>query len=130
MLYGKPGASYAIQSSTTPGNAFAWTTLTRIPLAQSFVSVPVADLGQASIFYRAFEFKADPPLLEALLHPDQTRSLLLFGLPSLQYTLEYNGNVSNVAGWHPWLNYTLTNSYYPLNVPVTNGSIFYRLRKN
>ncbi|MHB8519120.1 MAG: hypothetical protein ACYDH9_00045 [Limisphaerales bacterium] len=129
MLYGKPSSSYAIDYTTNLANPSLWTRWYRIPLPAMSAPIPALDESLNPIFYRAVEFLADPPVLQAMLNPDQTRSLLVYGLPTHQYTVEYATNLSNILAWYPLLDYTLTNSFSYLNVGATNGAVFYRLHK-
>jgi hypothetical protein len=71
---------------------------------------------------------AGQPLLEALIAPDLTRDLGLYGLPGTNYTLQYTTRLGPGFNWSPLLSVTLTNSFQLLdNVGTTNGAIFYRL---
>jgi hypothetical protein len=131
LLTGTPGSSYYLQTAASLSAPVAWTTLERVPLVGSSLSLPLAPVGTTSTFYRAVEFFADPPVAESLLNPDQTRTLLIYGLPAHEYAVEYSASLSNVVTWHPLLNLTLTNSFRYQAVGNTNRVIFYRLlRKN
>lgn len=130
VLYGIPWDSYQIQSSTNLSNPRAWVNAVRIPMTNILQAIGV-DSSQPSIFYRAYQFVANPPLLEAHL-AGQNRSILTYGQPGTNYTLQYTTNLSPVVAWHPFLSYTLTNSFQwftNLGQP-TNPIIFYRVQRH
>ncbi|MCL5098564.1 MAG: hypothetical protein M1608_13750, partial [Candidatus Omnitrophica bacterium] len=101
MLYGKPGSSYAIEYSTNIISTGPWAPLYHLPLTTMSASLQALNRSLDPVFYRAFEFFADPPILEAYLNPDQSRSLLMYGQPTRQYTLQYSTNLPNVVAWFP-----------------------------
>ena len=73
----------------------------------------------------------DPPLLEAFDNPDHTRKLLIFGLPTKQYGVQFRTNFQSDAVWHPLVTTTaLTNSYQYLTIGNTNPTVYYRLTGN
>jgi len=128
-LYGRPNASYLIQYATNLNSPVVWYNAFAVGLTNSVATLPLASTGPDIIFYRAAQFTADPPLVQGLLNADQSRSLLVFGVPTNQYTVEYKTSLSS-ATWSALLTTTLTNPFSYLNVPATNPIIFYRLRKN
>lgn len=129
-LYGKPGSSYAVQYSTNLGAG--WSLLQRVPLTNL---VQFVDLNRPDniVFFRAFEFKADPPLMEAGLAPNRNLSLLVYGKPGNQFALESATSLSGVVSWAPTpLTFTLTNSFRFMEAPGPSnpsGNIFYRIRQ-
>ena len=129
-MYGKPGSSYALQYSTNLNNAAGWTSMNRIPMTGMTASFDGMHGNLGTYFYRAMEFFADPPLADAIRGPAGSRQVLVYGVPSSQYSLTYATNLSGVVTWYPVLNYTLTNSFQYLTVPSTNRTIFYRPRRN
>ena len=128
-LYGNPWSSYAIEYTTRLG--LPWATYLRCPLTNFTFTFKGLDAAAAPIaFYRAVELPGDPPILEARRTGDQTRSLLVFGKPGSQYTVQYATNLSGVVTWRPMLSYTLTNSFRHLNGLVQPGPIiFLRLQR-
>lgn len=129
-LYGKPNANYFIQYATNLNPPVVWYNAFPVGLTNFVATIPLASVGPDIIFYRAVQFTADPPVLESLLNPDQSRSLLVFGVPTNQYTVEYKTSLSSAATWSALLTTTLTNPFTYVTVPGTNPIIFYRLRKN
>jgi len=126
-LYAKPNFSYALQYTTNLGPAAIWTSLR--PLAITQLATPVFGLeGVDPIFYRAMEFNADPPYLEANRQPDGSRFLTLFGEPGVGYVIEATGVVGGAAAWSGVTNVTMTTPF--TNIPVASqGTIFFRARK-
>ena len=127
-LYGKPWSSYAIEYSTSLSSP-DWRFLLRFPmtnLVQTF-----SELGSSSpaIYYRAYEFAPDPPLLEARL-AGPNRSLLAYGRARTDYSLQFATNLSGVVSWYPLLNFALTNSFQILtNLGNSEPVTFYRLKR-
>ena len=60
ILYGRPGAGYALQGSTNPVSGL-WTEWTRFTLTNRLVTLPVAGSNAPVFFYRAWEYKAGTP---------------------------------------------------------------------
>jgi len=130
-LYAKPFASYALEYTTNFKAPVVWTLLPRPIATTSMLSlVSGLDARQNRIFYRAVEFVTDPPILEAMLNPDGTRALALFGKPGYQYTVLYSTDLSNIAGWYPLVSLTFTGSAWTVNLDNTNAPIFYRLQRH
>ncbi len=129
-LYGKAWMSYAILYSTNVANPAGWSQARYF--AQTNMVTSLTGLGPAApnAFYRAMEFTPDPPVLNALLGANQTRTLLGYGQPGLQYTVLAKTNLSNVVPWTPVQTYTLTNSFQYLTPSGGNNLIFYRLQRN
>lgn len=126
FLYGLPGYSYEIQQSP---NLVRWTDFIRVPMTNLVQVFTGLDTNTSRVFYRAYEFTADPPLLQAVLAGPE-RSLLLYGRPGTNYVVQYATNLSPVVNWYPLLSCTLTNSFqFITNVASTNRLIFYRLKR-
>lgn len=129
-LYGKPWMSYAIEYSTNLNNPAGWTLTRHFAQTNMVTSLIGLGPGAPNVFYRALEFMPDPPVLDAILGTNQTRTLLGYGQPGRQYTVLSKTNLSNVVPWTPVQTYTLTNSFQSLAVPGSNNIIFYRLQRN
>lgn len=128
-LFGKPGGSYRIESSSTPGTGANWSTLLRVPLATSYTNFATLPIRQGSAFYRAAEFTTDPPVLEALLNTNGARQLLFYGQNSRSYIVQYSTNLSGPATWYPLVTNTITGSFGHVAVTNTASPIFYRLQR-
>ena len=127
LLYGKPGASYAVEYQTGLSGAGGWLHWVRIPMTNSFTTLRPPQPVQPSVFYRAYEFRADPPLLEARLAPDGSRSFLLYGKPGASYAVEYKTNLFGAGGWQLLGRVPMTDSFSPLAGPPSGlPSLFYR----
>lgn len=129
ILYGLPGSSYEIQRSDNSTTPPTWSDLIRVPMTSLFEVFQGLNTNSSLVSYRASEFMADPPVIEAHLQ-SPARTLLAYGLPGTNYVIQYATNLSDVVNWFPFLSYTLTNSFqlFP-NVGSTNPEIFYRVKK-
>lgn len=129
VLYGKPWSSYAIESTTNLARP-AWAFLLRTPMTQLMQQFTGLDTNQAEVFYRAREFSADPPLLEATLR-GRNRELLIYGQAGTNYALQFSTNLSGIVNWYPRLTLSLTNSFQRItNLGGAEPSVFYRLERN
>ncbi|HKS37308.1 MAG TPA: hypothetical protein VJW76_08975, partial [Verrucomicrobiae bacterium] len=98
----------------------------RIQLVDASQVVGVIPAGGA--FFRAYEFSADPPLLDAFLSSGGAGSLVLYGQAGASYQLQYTTNLSGVVTWYPQLDYTLTNAFrFVSGLNPTNSLIIYRI---
>jgi hypothetical protein len=128
-LYGIPGQSYQIQSSTNLSQPRGWTNFARVPMTSLAQIMPNLDPTPVAVFFRAYVLNADPPVLQASLS-GTNRSLLAFGLVGTNYTLQTSSNLSATLAWYPLLSYTQTNSFqYLTNIGGTNSPVFYRLKR-
>jgi hypothetical protein len=119
--------AYAIEYANVLASADSWKLWTRVPMTALTASFQPPPSAAAATFYRAYEFKADPPLLEARIQPGCARSVMLFGKPGTSYSLEYKTSLSSPANWQPWMNLPLTNSFSAVNAPLPQEpNIFYR----
>jgi hypothetical protein len=123
-LYGIPGDTYEVQSSTNIAQGWA-----------NFALVPMSGLSQAfdlvhpsapEAFFRAYSFNADPPIIQVVPGEAQ-RTLLAYGVPGTNYTLQSAGSLPGV--WSPVTTYTLTNSFLYLTNLGNSSQIFYRLKR-
>ena len=128
VLYGTPWQAYEVGYADSLSYPFTWNLLRRLPLTNSFQIFTASSSGPG-VFYRAQPLNADPPLLEAN-RGNQNRSLLVYGVPGTNYTLQYATNISAGAVWSPLLGYTLTNSFQFLtNLGNAEPLIFYRIKR-
>jgi hypothetical protein len=126
-LYGRPNASYAIESASSVSDANAWKLWMRVPMSALSLTLPPNQSTNPSVFYRAYEFQADPPILEAHMDSVGARSLLIYGKPGTSYSFEYKNDVSPGGAWQPLPRVSLTDSF--TTVPATGAggaNIFYR----
>jgi hypothetical protein len=128
-LYGIPWASFEIQYSTNLANPNSWHDLMRVPMTNIVATFSGLNMNMPNVFYRAYQFMANPPILEAHL-ANQSRSLLAYGQPGTNYVLQYSTNIARSVSWFSLMNYTLTNSFQNItNIGNTNPFIFYRIQK-
>lgn len=123
-LYAKPYFAYALEYTTNLGPNAVWTRMR--PMAITQLATPVSGLeGMKQIFYRAVEFNADPPYLEANRNSDGSRFLTLFGKPGSGYVIESAGAAGNHPAWSSLTNIALSTPF--TNIPVSDqGTIFFR----
>jgi hypothetical protein len=68
-------------------------------------------------------------LLEALIHTNSQRNLVLYGKPGTSYTVEYNTNSLDAASWNVHWQGTLTNLFQVFELSDTSYTIFYRAKE-
>ena len=130
-LYAKPWTGYEIDSNTDPNGAAPWHLVLRVPTTGLITAITNLPRNPDVRAYRAVNLVLDPPLLEAFDNPDHTRKLLIFGLPTKQYGVQFRTNFQSDAVWHPLVTTTaLTNSYQYLTIGNTNPTVYYRLTGN
>lgn len=126
VLYGIPGDSYQIQSSTNL--ARSWSNYLLVPMTNLTQMIPYQTPAGAGEFFRAYSFNADPPILQASL-AGARRSLLAYGIPGTNYTVLAATNLASPIAWSPVFSYTLTNSFQYLTNLDNSSPVFYRLRR-
>jgi hypothetical protein len=127
-LYGNPGASYQIAYNT---NLLLtnWLPVWRVPMTNQY-RIFGADQSSPQIFYRAWEFFADPPIIELNSFTSTNLTLLLYGVSGTNYVIEATTNLSSTNGWFPATNLTLTNSFYFIGTGnPTNTAMFFRAKR-
>lgn len=128
-LFGKPGSSYRLESTPIFGTGAEWQPLFRIPMETSYTNLQSVSLAQSPAFFRAVEFAADVPVIEALTNPDRSRRLLVYGRKSGSYTVEYTTSISNPV-WRPMVTNVFSQSFNYINVTNAGDAVFYRVRGN
>ncbi len=133
LLYGLPGNSYQIQSSTVLDGKANWFNLLRVPLTN--VMADLSNLNQSAdvLFYRAYSFNASPPIID--VSPalgDGIYRFVFFGMREANYEIQFATNLAPANHWYSLSNYTLSNSffYFDLNKSEeTNRLMLYRLEQ-
>jgi hypothetical protein len=97
-------------------------------LTNTFAVVPLANSGWASVYYRAQDYRAEPPVLEISALSPSHRALLAFGVPGRRYTLQQATSLHPPISWLPATQIQLTNGFQFLNLPNPASTLFYRLR--
>ncbi len=127
-LYGNPGSSYMIQWDTnTLGTSWApgW----RVPMTNIVEEFTGVGANAATEFYRAYQFTALQPVLEWSPFAG-THSLVMYGVPGTNYTLQTTTNLANPASWTNQLSFPTTNSFYIIQgIQPTNRLRWFRIRE-
>jgi len=130
ILYGNPGSSYQLEYSSNLSGTNNWKNWMRVPLTNLFQVIENVDPNGPDVFFRAYEFIANPPLIDAHAPTNRIGSLTLFGQSGIPYQLQYTTNLSSVISWSPLLSYTPTGSFYFVGgLSLSNPIIFYRIQK-
>lgn len=124
-LYGRPSYAYAVEYAEAIAGG-DWNLWKRVPMTALSTTFQAPEAAGPNVFYRAYEFQADPPLLEANLAPGGARSLLLYGKRGASYSLEYKGDLASRGVWQPLGTIALTNSFSSLAAPTNGANVFYR----
>jgi hypothetical protein len=131
-LYGNPGSSYAIGYRTNYSGVAAgtnWLLGWRVPMTNLWQTFP-ADSKPSRLFYRAWEFFADPPILELRPSAPTNFTVLLYGHAGTNYIIEGTTNLAKGSTWLPVSSLGMTNSFQLLNLGTpTNKLFFYRAKR-
>jgi hypothetical protein len=125
-LVGRPGATYAIEYTTSLAAPATWTRLPyQVTLTTVSTNVPGVTPPPSLVFYRAFEVTAEPPRLEVTPLPDGKVRLTLEGQPGKTYAIQYTPAL--VIPWTNLVQFVMTNSPVSFEVPTPGaGTGFYR----
>ncbi len=129
MLFARTNAAYAIEYGTALSGANPWTAWVRLPMTNLSATLQPTQPISPSVFYRAYELRADPPILEALLQPDHTGSVLLYGVPGRNYRLEQTASLGPTSVWTSGLQFNLTNSFTFVHGLSVTTNVFFRARQ-
>jgi len=125
-LYGRPTASYAIEYANALSSSNPWTFWMRLPMTDLSATLQPTQPIAPSVFYRAYEFTADPPILEALLQSNRTGSVLLYGVPGRNYRLEQAASMGPSPAWASGPQLSLTNSFSIVRGLSVTTNVFFR----
>ncbi len=127
-LYGNPGASYQMAHNMNLLTT-NWLPDWRVPMT-NLAAIFGANQTAPQIYYRAWEFFADPPILE-MNPPLGTNAVLLFyGRAGTNYTIQTSTNLSHTNAWIPLTNFTPTNSFRFIGTGnPTNVMKFFRVTR-
>jgi hypothetical protein len=127
-LYGIPWNSYVVQFATNLSPPIHWVDYVRIPMTNLVQMISDLSTQPATIFYRAYQLTANPPVMDIAGAPSGPFAVTAYGLAGTNYTLQYATDLSPTVVWHPLVNYTLTNSFRVLgNIGNTNPGMFFRI---
>jgi hypothetical protein len=132
-LYGNPNSSYAIGSRTNltglalqPG-ATNWPVAWRVPMTNLWQTF-APDQNPPQLYYQAWEFFADPPILDLRRVGAANLQLLIYGRAGTNYVIEGATNLLSPS-WQPVGPLQLTNSFQWLNLGgPTNKNYLIRVR--
>jgi len=127
-LYGNPGASYQVDYAT---NLLAgkWQYGCRVPMTNLY-KVLSASASLPQVFYRAFEFSANPPILELNSSVPSNLVMLVYGQKGSNYAIFSGTNLLSTTSWSPTVGFTLTNSFKFINAgAATNKLQFFRAKQ-
>ena len=127
-LYGNPGSSYQTAFITNIAST-NWQQAWRVPMTNLQQYYPV-DQKASQISYRAWEFFADPPLLEMNQGTRTNLTLLLYGRTGTNYALQATTNLTGTPIWYTNTSFTLTNSFRFTDITnQSNGMMFFRAKR-
>lgn len=126
-LYAKPFSTVALEYSTSIDKP-NWTRLEPVPVTNLVTRIIAWNKPQSQLFYRAVEFFADPPLLQAAVRQDGSRWLTLFGKPGHAYSILAGDLLTSREAWPEVLQTTLVNSFAFVPAPG-NETIFYDVKE-
>jgi hypothetical protein len=128
-LYGRPGGSYSVETKLdfSISNTFAF--LLHFPLTNRFWTFPVSAPVPSS-FYRAYEFQADPPLLEYPTGVFNSAQLLIYGRPGANYTLDRAVSSGGLTSWVEVVTFTMTNSWQFVGLAPEMETSLFRVREH
>ncbi|MBC8002541.1 MAG: hypothetical protein H7X97_08130, partial [Opitutaceae bacterium] len=119
-LSGRPGASYVIEVRSNFNFDTEWEFLRRMPMTNNWLNISFATNGSQG-FYRAYEFTAEPALVEDKPGVGSSVSLTVYGTPNITYQLQSTTNQVGVAVWQTVRTLTLTNSFGFFEDPIIPG---------
>jgi len=108
VVYGRPGAAYALEYRTNTVQTGPWTEWMRfrqVERVATFDDPPTPGVGS---FWRAWESRAEAPRLTLLTDPTPSFSLQFEGWPGTAYSIETSAGLG--LPWQTWTNFTLTNA--------------------
>ena len=127
-LYGNPGASYqvAFNANLLTTN---WASAFLVPMTNVSEAF-VADSTLPQLFYRAWEFSANPPLLELNSSAPPNLGLVLYGQKGSNYMLVAGTNLATFDNLSTIAGFTFTNSFQLIESNVaTNQMRFFRIKR-
>jgi hypothetical protein len=126
VLYGIPGNSYQVQTSSSIVVPRVWSNFTRVPLTNMMEVVPNLDPTPVAAFFRAYQFTSEQGIVDAGFS-GSSELLTLYGAPGLAYEFDY---ALNLGG--PWTVLALapmTNSFaFVTGLSDTTQDVFYRYK--
>lgn len=126
VLYGLPGDSYQIQSSTNLGKSNGWANVQRVPMTNQVKIISGLDTSKSQIFYRAYDFFAQAPILDTAGFAGGNEEFTLYGAPGSAYEVQYSTSLAS----HNWIllaRVPMTNSFqFVTGLSAGTQNVFYR----
>lgn len=110
VLYGIPGESYQLQSSTALANPLGWSDYLRVPMTNIMEVMSNVDSSPASVFFRAYQLTTTNPIVDASF-AGGSDLLTIYGAPGMAVEFDYSTALGT-----PWKELAL--------VPMTNAFAF------
>jgi hypothetical protein len=89
-----------------------------------------ADQKSPLLFYRAWEFSANPPILELNSSAPTNLVLLVYGQQGSNYVIVTGTNLATPGNWSSMAGFTLTNSFQFIGAgAATNQMKFFRAER-
>jgi RHS repeat-associated protein len=127
-LYGNPGATYQMGSSTNLMRT-NWAPVWHFPMT-NLSEVFSADQKSPLLFYRAWEFSANPPMLELNSSAPTNLVLLVYGQKGSNYVIVTGTNLAAPNNWSSMVGFTMTNSFQFIEAgAATNQMKFFRAER-
>jgi hypothetical protein len=127
-LYGKPGSSYQMAFSTNLLRT-NWVPVWHFPMT-NLSEVFQADQKSPLLFYRAWEFSANPPILELNSPAPTNLVLLVYGQKGSHYAIVTGTNLATPGNWSSMAGFTMSNSFQFIGAgAATNQMKFFRAER-
>ena len=128
VLYGRPGRTYEIQSTTALAGGSTWRLTGRLRLEDRFTLIARPMPGEANAFHRAVEIPVESPVLEIQRTPEGPLALLLFAPAGAEVILESSAGWTPGAVWSEEGRFVLESGFRQFPVDTGAVSRFYRAR--
>ncbi len=127
-LYGNPGSSYQTAFNTNLLST-NWQTGWRVPMTNLYQYFAVNQTAP-EIFYRAWEFSANPPILDLNSAIPTNLGLIMYGQKGSNYVITAGTNLEHPGNWTSMTGFVLTNSFQFINAgSATNSMMFFRAKR-
>ena len=114
---------------TTNITSGKWQFLRRVPMTNSYALFD-GDNTLPGIYYRAFQFSADPPIMELNSFSSTNLELLLYGRSGSNYSVLGTTNLFG-TNWAPVAGFTLTNSFQFINTGNPSNKVeFFKIQRH
>jgi hypothetical protein len=106
-----------------------WIPAWRVPLTNLYETF-VATASQPQVFFEAWEFSANPPILDLNSSAPTNFEMVVYGQKTSNYVIMTGTNLATPSNWTPMAGFTLSNSFQFINVSSpTNPAQFFRAER-